>query len=882
MKRAIFSTAILISTLVTNAQNGTFSKALTLLPAKEEKAAAPVSSRFKTLNKQSSTPIIWSEDFSNGIPTTWGNNGSSTSALWEYRGSSTTPGINTGSRGGYAGAGTPIQSATRANGFVIFDSGFLDNGGIAGNQGNGTAPAPHTGRLTTPTINLSGHSDVELKFTSYARQFQAIFMVAISIDNGLSWPDTLHFYSHLPLGRSSPTNDELSRNISSIVGGQTQVKFQFIFDSKPVGGLSGYYFWMLDDIELRTAPRHELRFIRTGSKPAVSYEPQPAGSVPYGIWHLSQTRPIGGSAGLLNYGASAQTGVKVDMQVFDAQMNLITTLSTPTVSSLASQDTVLPSLSSLTGTWTPTSPGDYTLVYSAISDSVGPAKPGLSVTDTIEIFASSKTYGMDDKQVDNYLNTSTTLSSGLFGIGMQYDFPKGMPVPTSDSITIKGVEIQFSPIMNGLNSDIQIEVYDTAGFSYTGGFGATALHSQVYPLDSINPSAPVSFYFSGGTVGADGLRLQKRSYFIVVWLFAGPSPILIGNSQTWAIPGPSTIMYSMNDARWYSGFQNSRTFNAPMVRAILGNDFCPTDTFSTTVTACGSYQPPGSSNTYTRTGIYYDTLTSSGGCDSLVLFDLTVLPNPTGSLSVTHCGPYTSASGRVYQSSGVFVDTLSSAGTGCDSLVTLSLSLVSSYTTNLTAHTCSAYTSPTGNYVWTTSGAYSDTLQSTQGCDSILLINLTVETVNTGISQSNAMLTAMANVATFQWLNCDTDSIIIGQTGRTFVLSANGNYAVIVTQNGCIDTSSCVLVTSIGKDEPEHIAPGITVYPNPSHDCFYLQLSPRYKGATIKVYDLSGKLVLEKELKQTQTKLEIRKKGTYLLELFDGNKIIDKVKLVKS
>ena len=84
---------------------------------------------------EKSTPF-WSEDFSGGIPTTWTNGSTPTlpviSAPWVYRGPSTSPGVNTGSQGAYAGTNGPIASPTAGNGFMIFDSDYYDNGGTPG------------------------------------------------------------------------------------------------------------------------------------------------------------------------------------------------------------------------------------------------------------------------------------------------------------------------------------------------------------------------------------------------------------------------------------------------------------------------------------------------------------------------------------------------------------------------------------------------------------------------------------------------------------------------------------------------------------------------------------------------------------------------------
>lgn len=87
----------------------------------------------------SSATVIWSEDFANGIPSSWTFGGyytnSSTGATvalpdaaqspvvngWEYRGPSTTPDTSVGTQGAY-GSNRKIDSPTKANGWIIFDS----------------------------------------------------------------------------------------------------------------------------------------------------------------------------------------------------------------------------------------------------------------------------------------------------------------------------------------------------------------------------------------------------------------------------------------------------------------------------------------------------------------------------------------------------------------------------------------------------------------------------------------------------------------------------------------------------------------------------------------------------------------------------------------
>jgi hypothetical protein len=116
--------------------------------------------------------IVWSENFSNN-PTSngWLNIGfrginatavPDTVGVWEYRGTNTTPAANQGPRGAYKGTAIAIQSPTRANGFMIFDSDWLDNNGTAGAFGLGRFPSPHRGMLISPMLDLTSFSGLNL------------------------------------------------------------------------------------------------------------------------------------------------------------------------------------------------------------------------------------------------------------------------------------------------------------------------------------------------------------------------------------------------------------------------------------------------------------------------------------------------------------------------------------------------------------------------------------------------------------------------------------------------------------------------------------------------------------------------------------------------
>jgi gliding motility-associated-like protein len=131
-------------------------------------------------------------------------------------------------------------------------------------------------------------------------------------------------------------------------------------------------------------------------------------------------------------------------------------------------------------------------------------------------------------------------------------------------------------------------------------------------------------------------------------------------------------------------------------------------------------------NIFTQTGTYQDTFVTAAGCDSLVILNLTVHPNPETALEITICeGESFSVGSSTYSTSGVYTDVLQAA-TGCDSTVTLNLTVLPVFTTPLEVSICSGESYAVGSSTYTSSGTYTDILSSLNGCDSTVILQLTV------------------------------------------------------------------------------------------------------------------------------------------------------------
>lgn len=127
-------------------------------------------------------------------------------------------------------------------------------------------------------------------------------------------------------------------------------------------------------------------------------------------------------------------------------------------------------------------------------------------------------------------------------------------------------------------------------------------------------------------------------------------------------------------------------------------------------------------------GVYPVTLQSTHGCDSTITTTLTVYPTYNQNLNISICAgqSHTLPNGTAVNATGVYPLTLQSIN-GCDSVITTLLTVYPVYNETLNLNICAgqSHTLPDGTSVNTT-GIYPVTLQSSHGCDSLITTTLMV------------------------------------------------------------------------------------------------------------------------------------------------------------
>ena len=168
-----------------------------------------------------------------------------------------------------------------------------------------------------------------------------------------------------------------------------------------------------------------------------------------------------------------------------------------------------------------------------------------------------------------------------------------------------------------------------------------------------------------------------------------------------------------------------------------------------------------------------------------------VCMNTSSTIDVDECNSYV-LNGVTYTTDGTYTQVIPNVG-GCDSTITLILTMLPVTTSTIWPYTCTDYT--INGDTFTTSGTYYQTIPNTVGCDSIITINLTINPIDMTVDQVGGILISVETVADFQWLDClNGYSEIVGEVTNLYEATTVGSYAIRIEQfgSGCVDTSDCI------------------------------------------------------------------------------------------
>ena len=406
--------------------------------------------------------------------------------------------------------------------------------------------------------------------------------------------------------------------------------------------------------------------------------------------------------------------------------------------------------------------------------------------------------------------------------------------------------------------------------------------------------------------------------------------LTINNSSTGSFSVSACNSYFFNGAlRVISGVYRDTLVNARGCDSFLTLNLTinNSSTGSFSVSTCNSYFFNGALRT--STGAYRDTLVNAKGCDSFLTLNLTI-NSKSRVFNVVNCygKPYL-WNGVWRNVSGTYIDTFRTI-LGCDSVVTLNLKIdTSKVNTLMSATICAgksyffnnANLTVAGVYQDTfvnqfgcdsfiiltlkvnslstkifnvslcngqsylfkginrkTSGIYRDTLVNAFGCDSFIILNLTIHALKTvSISKSNDSLIATSGFANYQWFK--DLSLVTGQNQNVYKPSFSGTYSVKVTDSNNCSFASAGFVY-VHKDPTSGISTGMNekfnVFPNPAIDFINIESDMfAQKDCQIMVYSIDGKLLIAQEVKtrdalQTLSISDLSN-GSYILRLVQGD-----------
>ncbi|MBL6874051.1 MAG: T9SS type A sorting domain-containing protein [Flavobacteriales bacterium] len=460
----------------------------------------------------------------------------------------------------------------------------------------------------------------------------------------------------------------------------------------------------------------------------------------------------------------------------------------------------------------------------SVSDSLGNSflienlSAGVSITATSPGDNNSTTSGNTSSVTFNnifhnpnngILNFTSTITSELGEVDVQnfsfnmscMDFSPTVAITLSDNTCQATTDLTINVSQDANETDIASASFVSDG----GAFNISGLN-----LNDVVGSA--SIFFANGTTVISNLELSLINSlddfevqsidslgnvlgtFAVTNIVGGGVDILAtsppdGNSSTNGYVSTATFNSLFVNPTSTSSFNLNFTTTITSELGVvdvqsLSYIICCDPFLTVTITACDSFDWDGI--TYDSTGMYTNVYTDVNGCDSTVTLDLTINNSSSSTVTITACDSF-DWDGMTYDSTGMYTNVYTDVN-GCDSTVTLDLTINTSDSTSFTASACDT------SYFWSgvtysMSGTYSQTLTNLSGCDSVVTLNLTI-----GYTESSTVTITACD--SFDW-----DGITYDSTGTYTNVYANiSGCDSTVTLDLTINNSSSSTVTITACD----------------------------------------------------------------------------------
>jgi uncharacterized delta-60 repeat protein len=348
-----------------------------------------------------------------------------------------------------------------------------------------------------------------------------------------------------------------------------------------------------------------------------------------------------------------------------------------------------------------------------------------------------------DGTLDTTFNPGNSFNHGVFTLAIQTD---GKIVVGGAFTSYNGTGVKY---IARLNSNSSLDTTFNLGSEFNNGVNATAIQTDgkivvggVFTsingtlrnmIARLNADGSLDNSFDPGT-GFDkivrSVSIQSNGKILAVGDFRsfnneGRNRIarLLSCQTTKLISVSSCDSYTLNGQTYIS----SGTYTQVIPNAnINGCDsilklILTIDQTSSIINpiACNNYTVNG--QTYTSSGTYFQVIPNTTGCDSTITINLTIKDSTSSTINPIVCSSYTE-NGQTYYVSGTYTQLIENS-VGCDSIITINL-VTEANASTINTVACNSYSA--NGQTYTTSGTYLQVIPNAAGCDSTITINLTI------------------------------------------------------------------------------------------------------------------------------------------------------------